>query len=349
LGKKKSNSAWPIILINFNLGPEIRTRLENLFPIAVIPGPHSPKLLDSYFAPLREELYKLARGVRTYDAQLGASFDLHAYLILFSGDLPAMSKFLCLKGHNGYAPCRFCLIRGSPLRRNNKVTYYAALRAPRHSGQNQDDGWNPRELPLRTRATLQDHLTEIAEADTQGHRDRLSTHYGINRLSKVLRIPGLSFPKSFPHDLMHLLFENICPLLQQQWTGSGKFKGSEPADAGYRLAPRVWEQIGLETAEAHKTLPSDFVGALPDISNSKYKAEFWSFWVQYIGPIVLQGRFPNDRYYRHFCDLISIIKMILQFSITHGEIDDLEEKIIKWVTEYERYVQSSIRSHFAKS
>jgi hypothetical protein len=32
--------------------------------------------------------------------------------------------------------------------------------------------------------------------------------------------------------------------------------------------------------------------------------------------------------------------MLFQFSITHGEIDDLEEKIIKWVTEYERYVQS---------
>jgi hypothetical protein len=174
---------------------------------SLLSRPNSPKLLDSYFVPLWEELYKLTRGVHTSDAQLGASFDLHAYLILFSGDLPAMSKFLCLKRHNGYAPSRFCLIRGSPLRWNNKGTYYTALHAPRHSGRNQDDGWNPRERPLRTQATLQDHLTEIAEADTQGHQDRLSTHYGINRLSKVLRIPGLSFLNSFPHDLMHLLFE----------------------------------------------------------------------------------------------------------------------------------------------
>jgi hypothetical protein len=77
--------------------------------------------------------------------------------------------------------------------------------------------------------------------------------------------------------------------------------------AGYRLTPSVGEQIGLGTAEANKTLPSEFVSALADISNSKYKAEFWLFCVQYIRPIVLQGHFPSDKYYGHFCDLIAII------------------------------------------
>jgi hypothetical protein len=116
-------------------------------------------------------------------------------------------------------------------------------------------------------------------------------HYGMDRLSQILRLKSLTFPDSFLRGLMHLLFENIYPLLKEQWTGLGSFKGTKLADLGYCLTPHIWEQIGLETAEAYKTMPSDFVGAIPDITNSQYKAEFWSFWVQHLGPILLHNHF----------------------------------------------------------
>jgi hypothetical protein len=38
LGKEKSNTAWPILLTNYNITSEIRTHIDNLFPVAVIPG-----------------------------------------------------------------------------------------------------------------------------------------------------------------------------------------------------------------------------------------------------------------------------------------------------------------------
>lgn len=318
------------MLVNFSLPPEIRTRIENLIPIGVIPGPHTPKSLDSFFIPLLDELSELAKGVRTYDALSAQSFELHAYLILFSGDMPAISKLLCLKGHNGYCPCRFCLIQGQ--RPQGSTTYYPVLMPPTQ----RDVTWNPYDLPPRTRANLNEHLTEMYQATTITHRNDLSTHYGVNRLSIFLRNPSFQFPDSFPYDIMHLFFENVCPLLCDQWTGSRKFKNIEPADPGYRLAPHIWEQIGEETARAYKTIPSEFVGAMPDITNSKYKAEYWSFWIQYLGPILLRNRFPNAKYYRHFCALVSIIKTCLQFTITEQEIDTLKESIVKWVEEYER-------------
>ncbi|KAF8339246.1 hypothetical protein F5887DRAFT_823869, partial [Amanita rubescens] len=37
------------------------------------------------------------------------------------------------------------------------------------------------------------------------------------------------------------------------------------------------------------------------------------------------------------CELVEIMKITLQYTITHDEIDELEEKIIKWVNNYERY------------
>jgi hypothetical protein len=112
-------------------------------------------------------------------------------------------------------------------------------------------------------------------------------YYGINQLSQLFHLKSLRLPDSFPHDIMHLFLENICPLLQEHWTGSDCFKNVEPADLGYHLAPHICEQVGLETAEVYKTLPSDFVGAIPNIRNSRYKAEFWPFWVQYLSPILL--------------------------------------------------------------
>jgi Transposase family tnp2 len=337
LGKTKSNSAWPIILINFNLLPEIRTQIENLIPIGVIPGPKSPKSLDSFFIPLVEECKTLAHGIQTYDALSHQSFELHAYLITFSGDLPAISKLLCLRGHGSYSPCRCCLMKGTRIHGTRNSKYYPVLVRPRRPGQTHEPDYDPLNLPLRTQDNLREHLLEMCNADSAQWREELGMEYGINRLSMVLRIGSLKFPMHFPHDIMHLFFENLCPLLCEHWTGSRRFKNTDPVNSGYRLAPHIWEQVGRETAAAYKTIPSEFVGALPDITNSMYKAEFWSFWIQYLGPLLLRNRFPNAKYYRHFCELVSIVKKCLQFTISNTEIDELQAAIVKWVQEYERY------------
>lgn len=313
-------------------------RIENLIPLGVIPGPNTPNALDSFLIPFINECIELARGVRTYDAQAGESFDLHAYLLTAFGDLPAMSKLLCLKGVNGFSPCRFCLIHGERNLGASRVSrnYYVALRGPIRVDNSVASGWDPRNLPKRTLENFYEQLHEIEACSTVTQRNDLKMLYGINGKSTLLQIPSIIFPLSFPHDIMHLFFENICPMLVAHWTGTGRYKDQEPADPGYRLAPHIWEQIGIETAAAYHTIPSDFVGAMPDICKSKYKAEYWSFWTIHLAPILLQRRFPNDKYYRHFCLLVDIIKLCLQFTITDREIYELQQLIIEWVETYER-------------
>jgi hypothetical protein len=128
-----------------------------------------------------------------------------------------------------------------------------------------------------------------------------SLFYGINGASLLYQIPSLSFPNSFPYNFMHLIFENICPMLINHWTSTGIFKGCQPVDPGYQIALHIWEQIGSEMTEAYKTIPSDFVGAMPDISKSKYKAQYRSFWMLHIRLTLLRGRFPNEKFYKHYC------------------------------------------------
>jgi hypothetical protein len=71
---------------------------------------------------------------------------------------------------------------------------------------------------------------------------------------------------------------------------------------------------------------------------SHFTAESWAFWFVYIAPFILKGHFPHEKYFRHMCDLIDIIKTCQQFEITAEEINELEVKIINWVEKYEKYV-----------
>lgn len=102
----------------------------------------------------------------------------------------------------------------------------------------------------------------------------------------------------------------------------------------------MWKEIGQETADAVKDIPSAFVRHLPNIESdrSQFTAEGWCFWFMNLAPFVLQNQFPDPKYYRHLCDLVDIMKICLQFETTLEEVDKLERKIHTWVRLYEEYV-----------
>ena len=102
-------TAWPVILFNYNLPPDLRTHLDHILCYGIIPGPKPPKDVDSFLIPLYNKLAQLSKGVDgTLDLSVEEFFVLRAYLILLFGDMPAISKLLMMKGHNGHCPCRYC-------------------------------------------------------------------------------------------------------------------------------------------------------------------------------------------------------------------------------------------------
>ncbi|QRW09487.1 Transposase family Tnp2 protein [Ceratobasidium sp. AG-Ba] len=60
------STAWPIILINYNLHPRYRTKLENILCVGVIPGPTQCKDINSFLTPLLDELLELEEGVECH-------------------------------------------------------------------------------------------------------------------------------------------------------------------------------------------------------------------------------------------------------------------------------------------
>jgi hypothetical protein len=133
---------------------------------------------------------------------------------------------------------------------------------------------------------------------------------------------------------MHLLWENIVPMLVDLWIG--RFKGLDEGTGNYRIHDAHWDLIGKESAAAHPTIPAVFCRPIPNIAKERYlfTAEAWAFWTVYLAPYLLEGRLPA-KYYRHFILLVDIIKILLKFVITDTDIDWVEQHIIFWVRQYE--------------
>lgn len=66
---------------------------------------------------------------------------------------------------------------------------------------------------------------------------------------------------------MHLLLENVCPLMVDHWMG--KFKKLDAGSGNYVISPLVWEEISVETAAAVQSIPAPFVRVLANIARER--------------------------------------------------------------------------------
>jgi hypothetical protein len=333
--KRRTKTAWPIIIFNYNLPPEERFLKGNIIRIGVIPGPKKPCDFDSFLWPLVQELLQLAIGVSAFDAITKVVFLLHAYLIVVFGDIPAVSMIMRMKGHNAISPCRMCTIKGVRIPSSRVTMHYVPLCC---DGFPDSQEYDSSALPLRNHASFMEQAKEVQYASTNTDSETLATKYGIKGLPLLSTLSSLSFPVSFPYDFMHLIWTNLIPNLILFWTG--KFKDISHHDEGYVLAPTVWEAIGEATANAGKTIPAAFGSRVPNIASEKAQmiAETHSIWTLYIAPTLLKGRFVRPQYYKHFMELVRLLTLCLEFEITQDQVNDLEKGFQSWVQQYERYV-----------
>lgn len=320
-------SATPILLQIYNFRPEVRTHLEKEMSLGVIPGPKSPKLVETFLYHFEEERVRLAHGVKTFDCTSKDYFYLHAYCLFCLGDIIAIEKLLNIKGHNGKVPCRSCKIKATNNPGSSDKTYYVPLLKR-----------DPSTIPSRNHGDWADISEQISHAHLKKDKEEIAKKSGIKGMPVLTRVNSLDYAKGLPWDFMHLLFENIVKNLVYLWMG--RFKGLDAGKESYIIPPHIWKEIGKETTHAVKDIPSAFVRSLGNIDESpgSYTAEGWAFWFMYIAPIVLRGRFEKQKYYKHFTALANIMKTCIQFTITHAEINKMEKDIIKWVQDFERYL-----------
>ena len=117
-------------------------------------------------------------------------------------------------------------------------------------------------------------------------------------------------------------------------------KGLDPGNEDYILDPKVWEAIGKATADSGSTIPSAFGARPPNVAHDKTSttADSWSFWMLYLGPILLRHRFSKQEYFTHFVEFSKLVHLCLKFELDRSEIEDIRAGFQKWVRDYERYV-----------
>ena len=176
---------------------------------------------------------------------------------------------------------------------------------------------------------------EVQSAKSNAKSNRLTTKYGINGIPLLSVLDSLSLPLLTGYEFMHLIFENLLPNLALFW--SGNFKNLNQ-DQPFVLNKHVWDAIGASTAASKSTIPSCYGAAVPNITTdwSSFLAEAWSQWALSIGPILLNHGFEHTKYYNHFCNLVHIINLCLQYQLSCEELEEIRTGFIKWVRNYEK-------------
>jgi len=199
--------------------------------------------------------------------------------------------------------------------------------------------YHPERLPLCSHDYFMVQAESVESAPTEVRREELAKAYGIKGIPLLSALGSLRFPQSFPYDFMHLIWENLIPNLVLFW--SGCFKGMDEGQP-YVLDPRIWQDIGTASTKVTQMMPSSFGAAIPNPAKdcSSFTSSTWSVWSLFIAPTVLRCRFPKECYYKHFCSLLRILNLCLQFKISKKDINEIKSGIHKWVVDYEQCVPS---------
>ncbi|CAA7059754.1 unnamed protein product [Microthlaspi erraticum] len=107
--KNSTYSCWPVLMVNYNMAPDLCMKEENVMLTLLIPGPHQPgNSIDVYLEPLIEDLQHLwTNGETAYDASSKTTFTLKAMLLWTISDFPAFGNLAgCkVKGKMGCPVC----------------------------------------------------------------------------------------------------------------------------------------------------------------------------------------------------------------------------------------------------
>ena len=147
----------------------------------------------------------------------------------------------------------------------------------------------------------------LEKASTKTEVEILSKEFGIKGRSILSEIDSLSFPQSFPPNFMHVAWENAMDTLITLW--SSDYKGLDKGTHKYRINKAAWKEVGAHGAAASSMIPLAFGPQIPNIfeKGSFMSADMWSFWTQFLAPILLWDSFNEPECYKHFVNLIYLL------------------------------------------
>lgn len=342
---QKSSGFWLLLVVLINIPiTEGRLKQENTFILAAIPGPLAPVDLESFMAPFYQEMARAHVGVWMWDAHQTRWFKWHAYLLAVLGDMLGSAKCNGMKGHQGYAGCRFCMIVGARRSSGDRTMYYILknLRERNNAGQltrinaERPDAYDAGQLPLRTHRQYRDQLREIQNAPTENAGKKLQRQYGIIKQPLATVSRAFLMPSFFPIDGAHLPYADVTPTMYDRWTLTSKRRNDER----FALTREQQVTIGMWMDRSSGNLPACFVANAPRNiflkRNTQYKLHEWVSWAHYYSiPLLEYVGFPPD-YIEHWALFVAAMELSLRpQALDSADVDLVQEYLAQFCEQNE--------------
>ncbi|KAJ4495237.1 hypothetical protein C8R41DRAFT_895335 [Lentinula lateritia] len=152
---------------------------------------------------------------------------------------------------------------------------------------------------------------------------------------------------------MHLLLLNLEDLLLCLWCGTLKREVSNTdAWEWVKLVGSTWEDHGKTVANTTQYFPSSFQRPPRNPAeklSSGYKATEYYLYVFGLGPGLFRTILDAE-YWQNFCQLTSGVCILLQWSITGGQIQNAQRLLVNFAEGYENlyYQRREDRLHFCR-
>lgn len=355
----KASDCWIYIWIIFDHAPELRYKQRQVLPGGFIPGPHKPKIVDSYLFPGLHHLSALQReGLRIWDALHDRVFVSKPFFALGTADGPGMMYLNGLVGYHGKHGCRlYCPITGR--HKPGGSHYYPAMLKPINytiEGSDHDD-LSYANLPTCSPQKYFENLRHLMAAanETQYKKRRLIT--GISKPSIFMGLmpqKSLGVPGCFGSDIMHLAALNLPDLLINLWRGTFDCDRRDDRSTWTWavLQGRTWEEHGKQVAASTPYLPGSFDRPPRNPAekiSSGYKAWEFLLYLYGLGPGLFFQVLP-DEYYRNFCKLVFGMRFVHQYHIKSKPLMEAHEALLEFACEFEvlYYQRRTDRLHFVR-
>ena len=162
--RRNDRSVGVIYLVFLNLPREQRFKWENIIVAGIVlEMSKEPKSLNTFLAPIDDELKAFWIGVKLKTSQSKIPITYRGVLLLASADLPAVRKLCELKGHSTHQGCPKCF------------KYF-----PGSFGEKTDYSGFDRDMwPPRHNCSHRIHAEMVRKASTQSKHETLATKYGV--------------------------------------------------------------------------------------------------------------------------------------------------------------------------
>lgn len=331
LFKNSSHEAWPFILLNLNLPPSERFKIENMIPYGITSGPKSPTDLISFLDPLLQcfEKYSSYHAMRLWNGKL---VQVRLFLVLVTADTPAMSKIIHSRGHNAISPCRFCTIRGI-LGRANHYYYPSSLQIGAKM-KRRTVYFKPERISEKRRnhEEMLCALERMEKLEDEKEKSNISREIGFKKVPElVLRLSSLRLFESFPLDIMHILYLNIPKYMWKLW--SGRLEPNYCKDDFVLEAPEI---IGKDMEASGRLIPVSFGRKPRNIAQlaGSFKAAEWKTFILHLSIPLLEERLPI-LYLKGWKDYVAICSIVSRSILRMNHLERLQRLVVQFYKHFE--------------